>query len=70
MAVRKPLVNIAGNIKELPAGDSIDTGVGVKNTLSSGEVITVPAGYQFHVHGKLRMHGTAILRTAGEALVV
>ena len=64
MAVRKPLVIIAGQVQELPVADSISTGITkfplVCDTIDVAETLTVPAAYQFIVASKLNNSGTIL----------
>lgn len=72
MAVRKPIVQIGGQLQELPAADSIGTLAAtdwpvIKNTIPTGETCTIPAGYQMIVETQLNVDGT--ISNAGELYI-
>ena len=51
MPNRRPIVNLLGTSGELPAGDLL-LGAGlVKESVDAGQTMTIPAGYQYVVHG-------------------
>ena len=51
MPNRRPIVNLLGTSGELPAGDLL-LGAGlVKESVDAEQIMTIPAGYQYLVHG-------------------
>lgn len=72
MAVRKPLVIIAGQVQELPAVDSISAGTTkfplVCNTIDAAETLTIPNTYQFIVAAKLNNSGTIL--NSGRVVII
>jgi len=62
MAIRKPLVIIAGQVQELPVADSIYAG-SIKFPLACdiidvAETLTIPSTYQYIIATKLTNNGT------------
>jgi len=74
MATRKPLVIIAGVVQEIPAGDTVSSGtpvdVGILYLISTGETKAIPTNYQYLIANRFIMQADAILRTAGQVVIL
>lgn len=51
MSNQRPIINTSGQMRELPTGDFALGGGLVRDTLDAAETLTIPAGYQYLVHG-------------------
>ena len=70
MAVRKPLVVVAGQVQELPAGDVtlLSAWPLMKPSVAVGETCDIPVGYQLIVAKKFSNSGT--ITNSGELYVI
>jgi len=72
MALRKPLVIIAGEIQELPVTDSVATGtsedVGVRYHMTTGAKV-VPTDFQYLISGSIVIDSMSLLRVSGQAVI-
>jgi len=70
MSNRKPLVNDAGRVSEVPDEDDLLLAAGalVKPSVDSGKTKTIPSGYQLLVHGGFDAVGT--VDVAGDLVVL
>ena len=75
MAVRRPLVIIAGQVQELPAIDTVGTGTAIvpdfpliKKEVPLGITLTVPVGFQFLVANTFSVIGN--IDNEGEVVII
>lgn len=74
MATRRPIVNIAGVLQELPVGDVVPTGAvsgGIPVWwILSAETVDVPDRSQYNIHGEFRNEGEIRLGVDAELRVM
>jgi len=73
MALRKPLVIIAGEVQELPVTDFVATGtsedIGVRYRFTTATKV-VPLNFQYLVSGTLSIGSTATLNVVGQVVII
>jgi hypothetical protein len=69
MTVRRPLINDAGTLRELPAGDAV-AGAAPLWWITADEAVSVPARAQYTIHGEFRNEGELRLGADAELRVM